>query len=93
MADCSENSNDLVRVAGRVFRRVKKWGQGHLKGGQVELTVWGDSTLQALCERETQQGPIQGDAVYSAMCDPRIQYCIYQLTVNQIGRRLICCIK
>lgn len=35
------------------------------------------------------EGPIQGDAVHSVMCDPSIQYCIDQLTVHQIGRRLI----
>lgn len=92
MSDCSKKSNVLGRVAGRVFRRVKRVGpeSPERRTGRI---VWGDSTLQTLCEWKTQQGPIQVDAVYWVMCDPRLQYCIYQLTMNQIRRCWICCIK
>lgn len=55
---------------------------------------WGDTTPQAPSEWKTQQGPIQAGVVYLVMCDPILQFCIYQLTTNQTGTGwLICCLK
>lgn len=85
-----KKSQAVVRIgesAGSVHRRVKDQLQNHLKRGQGRI-VWGDSTLQALCEWKTQQGLIQVDTVYFVMCDPRIQCCIDQLTMNQIKKML-----
>lgn len=77
----------------RSVRLGKSWSgrdctqKDHQKRGQGRI-VWRDSTLQALCEWKTQQGLIQVDAVYLVMCDPRIQCCIYQLTMGQIKKML-----
>lgn len=52
MSGCSKNSNVLRRVAGRVFRRVKRAGPESTEK-RTGRGVWGDGTLQALCEWET----------------------------------------